>query len=126
MGKATDRRERRLANDLKALASRNPAHFVRVWNLYLTGWCREVVARGRDLNHRQTGSSLRSVFDVTEKAERLLEMIGAEAERLVGAHTRQTLDHECCKAVAIATNRRMYLFETDSVYRLMMTKARVR
>lgn len=50
MSKATQRRERRLANDLQALLTRNSDHFVRVWNLYLKGWCGEVVARGRGMN----------------------------------------------------------------------------
>lgn len=126
MSKATQRRERRLANDLQALSTGNPAHFVRVWNLYLKGWCEEVVARGRCLNRGEEGSSLSSVYAVMEKAERLLQMIGAKAERLVGARTRQTLNHECCKAVAMATDPRMYLFETDSVYRMMATKRGVR
>lgn len=126
MSKATQRRERRLANDLQALSTRNPAQFVRVWNLYLKGWCEEVVARGRGLNRGQEGSSLNSVFPVMEKAERLLQMVGAEAERLVGARTRQTLNHECCKAVAMVTDPRIYPFETDSVYRMMATKTAVR
>jgi len=37
MGRATQRRERRLAQDLKALAERNPSHFNRIWNLYVVG-----------------------------------------------------------------------------------------
>lgn len=123
MGNATQRRERHLAEDLQALSTRNPTHFIRVWNLYVKRWCEEVVARGRGLNRDETGFSLKSVYDVTEKAERLLKMIGAEAERLVGAHTRQILSHECSKVVAKVTDPRMYLLETDSVYRLMMTKA---
>jgi hypothetical protein len=93
-----------------------------VWDLYLKGWCEEVVARGRSLTSGQEGS----VYAVLEKAERLLQMIGAEAERLVGASTRQTLHHECSKAVAMATDPCLYLFETDSVYRMMATKKAVK
>jgi len=122
MGKATQRRERRLAQDLQSLFTRNPDHFVRVWDLYLRGWCEEVAARARALKHGATESMLGSVFGVLEKAERLLRLIGADAEHLVGPRTRQILLHECCKAVAKATDPRIFLFENDSVYRLMETK----
>jgi len=126
MGKATQRRERRLAKDLQALSIRNPDHFVRVWNLYLMGWCRDVVACGRRLGRGEKEASSKSVNDIIEKAERLLEMIGAEAERMVGTRTRQTINHEYCRAVAMATDSRMYLFDTDSVYRMMMTKPKMK
>ena len=125
MSKATERREHRLARDLRALATRNPAKFVRGWNLYLKGLCEEVVARRRGLTRGKEGVSLSSVYWGFEKAQRLLAMIGAEAERLVGPCTRQVLDHECCKAVAAATDGHLYLFEEDSVYGLMMTKRSV-
>ncbi len=122
MGKATQRRERRLAKDLRALLNRNSNHFIRVWNRYLKGWCGELVASARNLGRGEKGTSSQSMHDIMEKANRLLQMIGDEAERMVGAQTRQTLNHEYCKAVARATDHRIYLFDTDSVHRLMMSK----
>lgn len=122
MGKATQRRESRLASDLQRLAETNPRHFIEVWQRYLSGWCDEIVSRGRAVRRGVPGLSLQSVFDIHDKAERLLDAIGPDAERMVGAYTRDALGHEFAKAVAAATDSRIYLLDTDSVYRLMMTK----
>ena len=122
MGKATQRRERRLANELQALFTRNPQRFADIWHHYLNGWCAEVEARARGVRCGRPKASFQAVYAIPEKAERLLEAIGPEAERLVGAQTRELLEHECAKAVAKATDIRIYTFETDTVHRLMMTR----
>lgn len=117
MGKTTHRRERRLVEDLRCLLTSNPLQFVQVWNLYLDGWCRDAAARGRRMSDRAFGKSEEPVFALAEKAERLLEGLGAEADRLVGARTRLVLNHACCKAVAGATDPLLYRFSQDSVLR---------
>ena len=44
MGKATQRRERRLADELRTLFCSNPRQFHRVWRAHLNGWCAEIIA----------------------------------------------------------------------------------
>ena len=126
MGRATQRRERRLAQDLKALAERNPSHFNRIWNLYVVGWCEEIAARTRSLNskHRKDTRGIAVLFDVSKKAERLLAMMGPTAERQVGTHTREILNHECCKAVEALTGTHLYYPDTDSIWRLLRGEPR--
>ena len=108
MRKTTLRRERRLAEDLQQLVSSEPAQFVGVWNQYLNGWCREAIARGHALVCGNAATKDALVLPILHKAERLLAALGEEAERLVGASTRELLTHECCKAVAGATDPRLY------------------
>lgn len=122
MGKATQRRERRLAKDLQSLCGRNPQRFQEVWDAHVTGWCEEIAMRGRQVRRGAPQTSLRSISAIRDKADRLLELIGPEAKHLVGARTRALLEHESAKAVAMASNTRLYLFDTDSVYRLMNTR----
>ena len=126
MGKATQRRERRFANELQRLSACNPQRFTEIWQHNLTGWCAEVEARGRGLRRGNPKASFQSLYAIPKKAERLLKAIGSEAECLVGTQTREVLEHECAKAVAKATDIRIYRFETDTVHRLMMNRPKVR
>lgn len=119
MSKSTHRRERRLAEDLRPLVTSNPTQFLCVWNLYLNGWCREAIARGRALKDGTTASVGVAVLPILHKAERLLAALGADAEHLVGARTRELLTHECCKAIAGATDPRLYLLGRDSVCQII-------
>jgi hypothetical protein len=126
MSKATQRRERQLAKDLQALSIQNPKRFIDVWHCYLTGWCEEIVSRGRSLKRGAPRVSLRSVSAIREKAERLLSAIGSDAEHMVGERTREILGHECSKAIASATDPRIYLFDANIVHRLMMSRPKVK
>lgn len=108
MGNASQRRERRLAGDLRQALAEDPVQFDRIWGRYLEGWCREVQVRGRALQ-RGTASAIKAaVFPVLEKAQRRLAMIGAEADVRVGSQTRLVLTHECCKAFAEVSDARLY------------------
>ena len=132
MGKATQRRERRLAAELQTLSRSNPRHFHRVWRTHLNGWCAEIAERGRAVRHgyvleRGRGpATLTDVYAVLAKAERILRAMGPEAEGLVGTEARAVLEHECAKAVARATETWIYRFDTDSVYRMMQTRPQQR
>ncbi|MEW8054166.1 MAG: hypothetical protein AB2796_02530 [Candidatus Thiodiazotropha sp.] len=126
MGKATQRRERRLSKELQTLCCSNPRHFHRVWRTHLNGWCAEIVARGRDVRRGRPKATLTDAYTVLAKAERILQAMGPEAEGLVGTEARAVLEHECAKAVARATETWIYRFDTDSVYRMMQTRPQKR
>jgi hypothetical protein len=132
MGKATQRRERRLATELQTLSRSNPKQFQRVWYTHLNGWCAEIIARGRAVRRGQVLErgrdpvTLTDAYAVLAKAERILQAMGPEAEARVGAEARAVLEHECAKAVARATESWIYRFDTDSVYRLMQNRPQQR
>ena len=126
MGKATQRRERRLAAELQTLSCSNPQQFQRVWRAHLNGWCAEIVARGRDVRRGRPKATLEDAYTVLAKAERILRAMGPEAERQIGTEARAVLEHECAKAVARATETWIYRFDTDSVYRMMQTRPQMR
>lgn len=112
MSKATQRREKKLAQDLRNLAVINPARFVHEWDTMLRYWTLEAIRRGQLLQQEpasgDTASPQLPVFGVLKKAERLLALCGPEAEQLVGARTRELLNHDCGKAFALAVDPNMY------------------
>jgi hypothetical protein len=126
MGKATHRRERRLADELRALFLSNPQRFHRVWRAHLNGWCAEIVACARDVQHGRAQATLADAYALLEKGERVLKAMGPEVEGQIGEEARAVLNHECAKAVAGATDVWLYRFETDSVHRLMQTRPQSR
>ena len=112
MSKATQRREKKLAQELRNQAASDPARFMREWETMLHAWAIEAMKRGRMLQ-REPGSGStcpdnQPVFGVLKKAERLLALCGHEVEQLVGARTRDLLSNDCAKAVAIAVDQNMY------------------
>ena len=112
MSKATQRRERKLANDLRQLAISNPERFKIEWETMLRYWTLEAIRRGKMLQQEptpeQTESQQLPVFGVLKKAERLLALCGPEAENLVGPRTRELLNHDCGKSFALAVDPNMY------------------
>jgi hypothetical protein len=126
MGKATQRRERRLTDELRALFLSHPQRFHRVWRAHLNGWCTEIVARGRDVRRGRAKATLEDAYALLEKGDRVLKAMGLEVDGQVGAEARSVLKHECAKAVAGATDVWLYRFETDSVHRLMQTRPQSR
>jgi hypothetical protein len=117
--KATQRREEKLAKELRALAVSNPAHFKLIWKNLLDGWSLEAIRRGKRLQQddpEQKKVVLRGekvdpdkyVYGILAKAERLLALCGAEVERLVGSKTRELLSHDCGKAFAMASESHLY------------------
>ena len=112
MSKATQRREKKFAQNLRNLAVSNPARFVHEWDTMLRYWTLEAIRRGQLLRHESTSGNTASpqlpVFGVLKKAERLLALCGPEAEQLVGARTRELLNHDCGKAFALAVDPNMY------------------
>ena len=117
MGKATQRRERRLVRDLQELYQRDRAGFDRMWNNLMSAWAHDIMARGRRLRADFASQADTGVFSVLDKAERLIAAVGPEAEARVGHATRELLSHECCKAVAAAGDPNLYTLTCDSVYR---------
>jgi len=109
MSKATQRRERRLAQHLRHLAVSNPLQFKQEWRNLLDRWSLEAFHRGRRLRDElvSEGTQL-PVFGVLRKAKRLLALCGEEAERLVGPATREFLEQDCGKAFSVAVAPHMY------------------
>lgn len=112
MSKATQRREKKHAQELRNLAVSNPARFKQEWETMLYYWALEAIRRGHLLQQESTPCNTASpqlpVFGVLKKAERLLALCGPEAEQLVGARTRELLNHDCGKAFALAADPNMY------------------
>lgn len=108
MSKATQRREEKLAKELRALAVSNPTHLKFTWKKLLEGWSLEAIRRGRLLQQDNLESYPLPVFDVLRKAERLLALCGPAVERLVGNKTRELLSHDCSKAFALAAEPHLY------------------
>ena len=126
---ATQRREEKLAKELHSLAVGNPAHLKVTWGKLLNCWVLEAIRRGQR-RQQEPDSALkvaalrgekfdpnsldpeRHVYGILEKAERLLarcsNQFGPEVEHLVGAETRELLNHNCAKAVALAVDPNMY------------------
>jgi hypothetical protein len=105
---ATLRREKKLVEQLCALVLKSSARFQCKWYELLRCWSLEAYSRGRRLQNGREGEENKLVFDILEKAKRLLAKCGPEAERLVGAKTRELLSHDCSKAVALAVDSNMY------------------
>ncbi len=112
MSKATQRREKKLAQELRNLAVSNPARFTQEWETMLRYWTLEAIRRGQSLRQEPASSDKASpqlpVFGVLKKAERLLALCGSEAEQLVGARTCELLSNDCAKAFALAVDPNMY------------------
>jgi hypothetical protein len=109
MSKATQRRERSLSKHLGQLACSNPTQFKKEWRKLLDAWSAEAFRRGnrlRDEEVAETGQL--PVYGVLVKASRLLALCGEEADRLVGAATREFLEHDCGKAFSQAVEPHLY------------------
>jgi hypothetical protein len=107
MGKAGQRRLRKLARKLAELARDDKAGFLAEWDRRVQGWLRDIRHRGEVLRGKDTSGRER-VFEVVEHVNQLLKMCGPEVESLVGPSSRETLIHECCKVFALATDPRLY------------------
>jgi hypothetical protein len=121
MGKATQRREKREAVRLQELAEQHPEQFLKEWQFRIEGWATEIKARARAAaNENVLPSECLPIFDVLTKAERLLDLCGERARRLIGAETRRIIENECCKAIALLTDLRLYRLNNNvSNYGLM-------
>lgn len=108
MSNATQRRERKLAQELRNLATSNPERFKQEWKLMLDRWSTEAVRRGQMQRNGHSATRLLPVFDVLKKAQRVLTLCGPDAERLVGAMTSELLSHDCSKAFAHGVEPGMY------------------
>jgi hypothetical protein len=110
MANATQRREKRDAQRLQALALREPDQFKREWERRLRGWLGEISWRARDAardSRRRRGHDPH-VFGVLEKAQRLLALCGSEARTLVESNTLDALRNECARATAGFIDPRLY------------------
>lgn len=105
---ATQRREEKLAKELRALAMSSPTHLKCTWEKLLEGWSLEAIRRGRLLQQDNLESYPLPVFDILRKAERLLALCGPKVDLLVGAKTRELLSHDCSKAFALAVEPHLY------------------
>lgn len=120
--------ERRLAkrnSALAQLADNNPEHLKRVLETMLRGWVNEVRYRASAFRHETGDDAPLRAFAVIEHAQRALHKLGPQAVNL-GQGVLATLRHECAKAVAEASDRRMYLSGVDCTTKLRMRNVRNR
>lgn len=108
MSTATHRRERKLAHELRNIATSNPERFKYEWRLLLDRWSAEAVRRGHLLRAGHEDARHLPVFDMLKKALRVLALCGEEAELLVGVTTRELLSHDCANAFARGVEPGMY------------------
>lgn len=104
MGKAQQRRARKLARYLQELARTNPERFQQEWEKRLQSWAEEAHARSRRMRDLHCEELETTVFRMVNIAEELLAQCGHEAQRLVGAQTRRFLLEECTRAFSLAVS----------------------
>lgn len=104
MGKAQQRRARKLARYLQELARTNPERFQQEWAKRLQSWAEEAHARGRRMRDSDCHELETTVFRMVNIAEELLAQCGPEAQRLVGVQTRRFLLEECARAFSLAVS----------------------
>jgi hypothetical protein len=121
MSNANERRESKLSKRLAQLARTNPFQFKQEWRKLLDAWSAEAYRRGNLLRKENAEkSSALPVYGVLDKAKRLLDLCGEDAKQLVGAVTRDLLEHDCGKAFAQAVEPHLYwLVNADRNYHLM-------
>lgn len=121
MSRNTDRREKYEAERLQHLASQNPEQFRREWERKLQAWAMEAASRGRAAAGGTTPAKDRErIFELLEKAERLLDLCGDQVRRVVVGETRLVLGNECCRIFSRLAGIQTYkLGNAESNYRLM-------
>jgi hypothetical protein len=106
LGKAGQRRQKKLAEYLVNLIRTDKNRFIYEWERRVKNWLIEIHQRADML--RGVESTHERVFGVLEQVDRLLNLCGPEVDELVGASTRDTLIHESCKAFSLAIDPKMY------------------
>ena len=100
-GKSGKRRQQKKARFLSAIAREKQERFYFEWNKRIMSWLYEINRRGAEFCKTEDVSvACERVFEVVEKAEKLLAGCDAEAKQIVEAETRRVLTNECCKVVA--------------------------
>lgn len=115
MGKAGKRRNRHVATHLAEMARIDKKRFHFEWNRRLDGWLAEINRRAKLLRVDKAHElASKRVFGVLEHVNELLAQCGPDVEALVGASTRDTITHECCKALALAVAPNLYRLTTKA------------
>lgn len=109
MSKAGQRRQRNSSLYLAALAHESKTKFGLEWNKRIVSWLYEINRRGAEFCKTEDVSvACERVFEVVEKAEKLLADCDTNAKLLVEAETRRVLTNECCKVVARVYGAELY------------------
>ena len=106
MGRAGDRRKRRRQEYLARLAETDPAQFSREWAKRISSWAIE--ARERASTLTADGEFTPPAFEVVSKAMEELAACGETTMAFEGDATKEALVAACCKALAEATDLRLY------------------
>lgn len=109
MGRAAAKRRRHRRRDLAQLAARDPEEFAGQWARRLDSWSNAGMLRrhaGRLVE--ADGDRTASVFVVVDRVMRELAAISDRALELQGEATLQYMTEACCKAVAQASDARLY------------------
>ncbi len=107
MGKAAERRKARRQQYLAALAARNPEKFREEWNKRVESWLLEVWSRAGRLRDEQ-GNPVPPAFEVVDAAHRLLTNCGDQETTREAYESLDVLAHECCRAVSVHVDGRLY------------------
>lgn len=112
----SQRRDTKLAADLRRLFNEQPQEFARVWSMYMSGWLDEVRRRARAQQQEERSEAVAPIAAVVQRARRLSLAAGL-AERVVVARDLATLEHVTCTAIASATDSRLYAFSECATQR---------
>ena len=121
---ASQRRQSKLALELRRLHDEQPGEFARIWAVHMRGWLAEVRHRARAHQNLIRTERVPSIVGVFNRASQLARTAGVE-QRANVAETLVTLEHECCKAVAHVTDPRLYSFEECTTQRARFTVTRI-
>jgi hypothetical protein len=106
MGKATERRERKLAKEFDNLATNNPVEFQITFKQHLEAWSYEAIKRSRSQYRSENKTQCLRVFEVLEKAKRIVSLCGDEVKKSIGDEPMFWLSGDCENAVRFTLMRK--------------------
>lgn len=106
MGKTTERRERKLAREFDNLATNNPAEFQATFKQHIDAWSYEAIKRGRSQYGSENKTQSLRVFEVLEKAERIISLCGDEVKKSIGDEPLFWLSGDCENAIRFTLMRK--------------------
>lgn len=115
--RASQRRFQKRAAALSELFAGDPVAFRRLWETLLANWVEEIRVREHAQRCRTSPDPIPAIFGILDNAQALAKAAKADGDQKVIADLAM-LRHECAKAVARVTDRRLYRFSHDCTVRL--------
>ena len=103
MRKAAKRINERRKKFLAKLSQEDPQRFEREWAKRLESWAGEIWRLAKDGNIQTP-----PVFEVVDKAKKILTECGEKAVELQFKETTDVLNNECCQTLAPKIGREIY------------------